>query len=108
VVLPRVVAAAVLDAEAALRQAEAAASGAEAEPQLAAGVVELRLVVRAGSVVSPPAAGPSAAPWVFRRGRLLPWPARRPAVRSRHGTRMSRAASLSERSWQAARGEGLS
>ena len=47
VAVPRAVAAAVSDAAAALRQAEAAASGAEAERQLAAGVAELRLAVRA-------------------------------------------------------------
>ena len=63
---------------------------------------------RAESVASQPAARPSVGASVFRRGRALPGPARRRAARSAHAIRMSRAASRSERSWQAARGEGLS
>lgn len=108
VVLPQAVAAAVLDAAAVPQPAAVEVSDAAAAPQLAAGAVVARgaaeplSVVRAASVVSLPAAVPSAAPWVFRRGRLLPSPARRPAARSRRGKRISRAASRSERSWQAA------
>jgi len=80
--------------------AEAAGSGAEAEPQPVA--------ASALSAVSQPAARPSAALWAFRRDRVLPWPVPRPAVRSAPAMRMSQAASRSERSWQAARCEGLS
>jgi len=113
----RAVAAAVLDAAEVPQQvaARAAVSDAEAVPQPAvARVAESdaavpQLAVQAESVASPPAAArPSVAPWVFRRGRALPWPARRPAARSAHAKRMSQAASRSEQSWQAARGEGLS
>jgi hypothetical protein len=53
-------------------------------------------------------AGPSAAPWAFRRDRPLPWPVRRRVARSVRATFVSQAASPSERSWQAARCEGLS
>jgi hypothetical protein len=107
--------AAVLDGAAVLQQAaaEAAVWGAAAEPQRAveqvvgSDVAEPR---RAAPVASAqrPAAGPSAVLWVVRRGRLLPWPARRRAARSAHAMRMPRAASRSERSSQAARCEGLS
>jgi hypothetical protein len=87
-------------AEVPRRAAEAVGSGAEAEPQpVAASVLP---------AVSQPAAGPSAAPWAFRRDRALPGPVPRPAVRSAPAMRMSQAASRSERSWQAARCEGLS
>jgi hypothetical protein len=115
VVQPREVAAAELDA-AAEPQPAAAAWDAEAEPQRAVAqvagsdVAEPRRAARVAPVASvrQPVAGPSAVPWVVRRGRLLPWPARRRAARFAHAMRMSRAASLSERSRQAARGEGLS
>jgi hypothetical protein len=114
VVQPREVAAAELDAAAVPQQeAGVAELGAAAELRPVAVAAEWdaeepRPVVRAVPVASPPAAGPSAAPWVFRRGRPLPWPARRRAARSAHAMRISRAASPSERSWQAARGEALS
>jgi hypothetical protein len=117
----REVAAAVLDAAAVLlrgaeldvaavpQQAVAEVWGAAAELRWAAGsdVAEPRRAVLVASAQRP-AAGPSAAPSVFRRGRLLPWPARRRAARSAHAMRMPRAASRSKRSWQAARCEGLS
>src|SRR5258708_4782421 len=55
------------------------------------------------------AARPSAAPWVFRRGPILPWfPARQRAARSAHAMRKLRAASRSVLTWQAARCEVLS
>ena len=117
--LPGEVAAALDAAVVLLPGAVAAVSDAAEEPQQAAAVAVVSgaaavppLVVRAEwaqSVVSQPAAArPSAAAWVFRRGRALPWPARRRSARSAHAMRMSQAASRSERSWQAARDEGLS
>jgi hypothetical protein len=101
----REVAAAVLDAAAVLlqgaeldvaavpQQAVAEVWGAAAELRRAAGsdVAEPRRAVLVASAQRP-AAGPSAAPSVFRRGRLLPWPARRRAARSAHAMRMPRAA----------------
>ena len=99
--LQREAAAAVRDAaEGPLRAAEpVGVSDAEAAPQpVAAWVLS----------ASQPAARPSAAPSVFHQARALPWPAPRRAARSAHAMRMSQAASPSERSWQAARCEGLS
>jgi hypothetical protein len=82
------------------RAAEAAVSGAAAGPQpVAASVL---------SASQPAAVHPSVAPWAFRRARVLPWPVRRQAARSARAMRRSQAASPSERSWQAARCEGLS
>ncbi|WP_409363567.1 hypothetical protein [Bradyrhizobium sp. AUGA SZCCT0431] len=99
----RVVPAAVRDAAEEPQQAAEPAEvpGAEAEPRPVA--------ARAVSVASRPAAArPLAAPWAFRRDRVLPWPVRRPVARFARAMRMSRSASPSERSWQAARCEGLS
>jgi hypothetical protein len=98
--------AAVSDAE--VPQPVAAASGVEVPRQVAAVPVgeALRPVVAWRALQRE--AGPSAAPWAFRRDRALPWPARQRAARSAHAIRMSQAASPSERSWQAARCEGLS
>jgi hypothetical protein len=110
---PQPAAAEVLGAVAGLQPAEALAAGAEPQQAAVAGV-ELGAAARqlaAGEVpaVSPRAAvRPSAAPWVFRRGRVLLWLGRRRAARSAHAMRMSQAASRSELSWPAARGEGLS
>jgi hypothetical protein len=101
----RVVPAAVWDAAEALRQA-AGVSGAEVEPQ---SVAAWAVLPRAEWAASQRAAvRPSAAPWVFRRDRALPCLVRRRAARSARAMRMSQAASPSERSWQAARCEGLS
>jgi hypothetical protein len=100
--LQREGAAAVQDAAAGLQQAAAvAASDVAAEPQQAGAAPDAPVLPRA-------AARPSAAPSVFRRGLTLPWPARRRAARSAHAMRRLRAASPSERSWQAARCEALS
>lgn len=96
------------------QRAEGEVSVAAEEPQQAAAVVVSgaaagRQPVAALSVAWRPAAGrPSAAPWVFRPVRALPSPVRRRAVQSAHAMFVSRAASRSERSWQAARCEGLS
>ncbi|MEH2494359.1 hypothetical protein V1294_000838 [Bradyrhizobium sp. AZCC 1678] len=93
------------------------ASGAVAEPQQAGAAAALldAEVLRPGAVEEPapsarqPAAErPSAAPWVCRRGRPLPWLAPRRAVRSAHAMRRSRAASPSRQSWRAAGCGGLS
>jgi hypothetical protein len=104
--------------DAAAEQQRAAVWDAGEEPQQAVGVsgaaAELQPV--AASVpsaasrlaVSRPAADPSAVPWAFRRARALPSPVRRRVARSARAMRMSQAASPSERSWQAARCEGLS
>jgi hypothetical protein len=110
---PPEVAAAVLDAGVAPQPAAVEVSDAAAVLQQEAAVAALdaavpRLAVRAESAASQPAAGPSVAASVFRQGRALPSLARRRAARSVHAMRMSQAASRSERSWQAARGEGLS
>jgi hypothetical protein len=107
----------VLDAVGVRQPEVAAASDAGEEPQPAAAQPEVsdaeavplpagarvavwgaaaapRLAVRAASVASQPAAArPSAAPWVFRRDRVLPWPVRRRAARSAHAMRTSQAAS---------------
>jgi hypothetical protein len=104
-------AAVVLGAGVAPRPAAVEVSDAEVAPRRAVAVLDAavpRLVVRAESAASQPAAGPSVAASVFRQGRALPSLARRRAARSVHAMRMSQAASRSERSWQAARGEGLS
>lgn len=78
------------DAAAVPRQAGAAVRDAEEQPQAG-------LDARA-------AARPSAAPWVFRRGLILPWfPAPQRAARSAHAMRRLRAASRSVLTWQAAR-----
>ena len=114
------------------RVAEAAGLDAEAEPQRAVGAARLDAAggqQRAAEVAEldapaerrqvaalwdvrgrqRAAARPLAAPSVYRRGRALPGPAPRRAVRFAHSKRrMLRAASLSKRSWQAARDEGLS
>jgi hypothetical protein len=103
-------AAEVSDAEAVLLQV--AVSGAEAAP-LQEEVSGAEVAPRQVAVSVLPAAlqreaDPSAAPWAFRRDRCLPWPVRRRAVRSARAMFVSQAASPSERSWQAARCEGLS
>jgi hypothetical protein len=99
----RVVGAARLDAAGGQqRAAEVAELDAPAEPRQAAALWDVRGRQRA-------AARPLAAPSVYRRDRALPGPAPRRAVRFAHSKRrMLRAASLSKRSWQAARDEGLS
>ncbi|MEH2559656.1 hypothetical protein V1286_007185 [Bradyrhizobium algeriense] len=97
-------------------EAAGVASGAVAEPQQAGAAALLDAeVLRPGAVEEPapsarqPAAErPSAAPWVCRRGRPLPWLAPRRAVRSAHAMRRSRAASPSRQSWRAAGCGGLS
>jgi hypothetical protein len=122
------------DAAVARQQAaEVAASDAAAEPQQAAevavldaaagpqqvaavpgGAAELRPeAVLDAAVLRPAAQGAQAAATAgvssaFRRGRLLPWPAPRRAGRFAHAMRRPQIASPSERSWQAARCEGLS
>jgi hypothetical protein len=55
-----------------------------------------------------PRAGPSAAPWVFRRDQALPWPAPQPAVWFARAMRGLRIASPSAQSWQAVRDEVVS
>jgi hypothetical protein len=121
--------AAVSDAAAEPQQAvEAAGPGVAAGPQQGAAVAvsgvaavlrpEAAVVLGAAAqrlaaepvawVQRPAVARPSAVPWVFRRGRVRLWPAPRRAVRFAHAIRSSRTASPSERSWQAARCEGLS
>ncbi len=101
--VPQRAAEAGLDAEVVpQRAAEAARSDAPAEPRRAAARWDVRGRQRA-------AARPLAAPSAYRRGRALPGPAPRRAVRFAHSRRrMLRAASRSKRSWQAARDEGLS
>ena len=84
------------------RAAEVAELDAPTEPRRAAARWDVRGRQRA-------AARPLAAPSAYRRGRALPGPAPRRAVRFAHSKRrMLLAASLSKRSWQAARDEGLS
>jgi hypothetical protein len=83
---------------------------AEAEPpQAAEEVLDAVAVPRpvAASVASQREADPSAVPWAFRRDQPLPSVRRRAGLSAR-AIRMSQAASPSERSWQAARCEGLS
>ena len=72
--------------------------------------VPRREVALSDELARRPAARPSAAAWVFRRDRAPAAAAlaRRRAARSAHAMRTARAASPSERSWQAARDEGLS
>jgi hypothetical protein len=53
-------------------------------------------------------AGPSAAPWVFRRDQALPWPAPQPAVWFARAMQGLRIALPSAQSWQAVRGEVVS
>jgi hypothetical protein len=96
-------------------QQAAEVSDAEAEPRLAAeeevsdaAAVPLPVAASVLSAASQREAGPSAVPWAFRRDRPLPWPGRRRAARSARAIFVSQAASPSERSWQAARCEGLS
>ena len=96
-------------------QQAAEVSDAEAEPRLAAeeevsdaAAVPLQVAASVLSAASQRAAGPSVAPWAFRRDRPLPWPGRRRAARSARAIFVSQAASPSERSWQAARCEDLS
>jgi hypothetical protein len=48
---------------------------------------------------------PSAAPSAFHPGRVLPWPARRPAARFAHAMQCSQIARQTARWWPAARGE---
>jgi hypothetical protein len=95
-------------------QQEAAARGAVEVPQLEAvartsveeaarrqeardaAAVPLRgAVLRAvpdARAAEPPAARPSAVPWVFRRDQALPWPAPQPAVRFARATQCLRIA----------------
>lgn len=99
---PRQVAVAVAWAAVAELRQVAVASGAVAELPLVA--AELGVWARQRA-----AGRPSAAPSAFRRGLTLPSaPGRQRAARSAHAMRRLRAASPSERSWQAARCEGLS
>jgi len=101
-VLQQVVEAAVRDAaEGPQQAAEAGLPGAAAELQPVAAQAESRALRLA-------AVRPSAALSAFRRDRPLPWPVRRRAARSARAMRRSQAESPSERSWQAARCEGLS
>jgi hypothetical protein len=107
----------------AAQQREVAASDAAAEPRqeavavlAAAAVLQQAVAARDAEGVVQRLAGPdaraaarpSAAPWVFRRGLILPLPAPRRAARSAHAMRKLRAASRSEPTWQAARCEVLS
>jgi len=80
--------------------------GAAAEPRPVAASAASQQ--EAASAVSLPVVDPSAAPWAFHRVRVLPSPVRRRAARSARAMFVSQAASPSERSWQAARCEGLS
>ena len=98
--------AAVLDAAAGPQQvAVAAVPVVAAEPRPEA-VLDAAVLLRAAQGVQAAAtAGVSSA---FRRGRHLPWPAPRRAGRFAHAMRRPQIASPSERSWQAARCEGLS
>jgi hypothetical protein len=105
VALQREAAVAVWDAEAVPQQeVVAAAWDAEAVQQPAGAAVAAWWAQQRA------AAHPSAAPWVFRRGPILPFAALAPqrAARSAHAMRRLRAASPSELSWQAARCEVLS
>lgn len=102
------------DAGVVQRQGAAAAQDAGAVVLLqaardAAAVLQRVAAARDAEVPRPAAARPSAAPWVFRSGPILPWfPAPRRAARSAHAKRRLRAASRSELTWQAARCEVLS
>ncbi|WP_436214468.1 hypothetical protein [Bradyrhizobium sp. LjRoot220] len=112
------VAAAVLGAvEGPQQEAEPAVRDAAEEPQQAAELAvasgaeaALRPVAAWAVPVAwqPAAARPLAAPWAFRPDRALPSPVRRRVARSARAKLMSRSAPPSERSWQAARCEGLS
>ena len=98
--------AAVLDAAAGPQQvAVAAVPGVAAEPRPEAVLDAAVLLPAAQGVQAAATAGVSSA---FRRGRHLPWPAPRRAERFAHAMRRPQIASPSERSWQAARCEGLS
>ena len=98
--------AAVLDAAAGPQQvAVAAVPGVAAEPRPEAVLDAAVLLPAAQGVQAAATAGVSSA---FRRGRHLPWPAPRRAGRFAHAMRRPQIASPSERSWQAARCEGLS
>jgi hypothetical protein len=55
-----------------------------------------------------PRAAPSAAPWVFHRDRVLPWPAPQPAERFARAMQGLRIALPSAQSWQAVGGEVVS
>ena len=104
-VVPRQ-AAEVLDAAAGPQQvAVAAVPGVAAEPRPEAVLDAAVLLPAAQGVQAAATAGVSSA---FRRGRHLPWPAPRRAGRFAHAMRRPQIASPSERSWQAARCEGLS
>jgi hypothetical protein len=93
----------------------AAAVAEEAPASLRAGVaeeVEARVLPRAAAgeaeepVLLPAAvARPSAAPWAFHPGRVLPWPAPPRAARFAHTKQCSQIAPLTARWWPAARGE---
>jgi hypothetical protein len=100
----RVAEEAVLDAAVGLqRVAGAPGVAAELRPEAVLDAAVLRPAaqdVQAGATAG--------ASWVFRPGRLLPWPAPRRAGRFAHAMRRPQIASPSERSWQAARCEGLS
>jgi hypothetical protein len=115
----RVAEEAVLDAAAEpQRVAEEAVLDAAAGPQQVAAVPGVAAELRPGAaldaaVLLPAAQGVQAAATAgvssaFRRGRRLPWPAPRRAGRFAHAMRRPQIASPSERSWQAARCEGLS
>ena len=97
---------AALDAAAGPQQvAVAAVPGVAAEPRPEAVLDAAVLLPAAQGVQAAATAGVSSA---FRRGRHLPWPAPRRAGRFAHAMRRPQIASPSERSWQAARCEGLS
>jgi hypothetical protein len=88
----------------------AAGVGAAEEPASLQGVAaaEVRVLPRAEApeeLVLRAVARPSAAPWAFRPGRVLPWPAPPRAVRSGHRMRRSQIAPPTALWWQAARGE---
>jgi hypothetical protein len=96
---------AALDAAAGQQVAVAAVPGVAAEPRPEAVLDAAVLLPAAQGVQAAATAGVSSA---FRRGRHLPWPAPRRAGRFAHAMRRPQIASPSERSWQAARCEGLS
>ena len=103
-------------AEAALAVPRGASDAGVAQPPEAVAASDAAEVPQQGAAVrdaeaqQQAAARPSAAPWVFRRGPILPWsaPAPRRAARSAHAMRRLQAASQSEPTWQAARCEVLS
>lgn len=80
------------DAGVAAEEAEAA------EPDVAV-VAEVELPV---VPAEPPSGPPSAAAWVFRQGRVLPWPAPPRLATTARAMELSPVAWPSERSWQAA------